>query len=55
MNISRYAFAYQLIGNYVYAIGGGSADEDGLLIILNKCERFNIKNINNNNKELLKW
>lgn len=52
MNTSRYAFAYQLIGNYVYAIGGGSADQEGELIILNKCERFNVKQIksNNNNK-----
>lgn len=33
----RYAFGYEIIGDWVYAIAGGSSDEEGDLIILNKC------------------
>jgi hypothetical protein len=42
MAYPRYAFGYKRVNNWVYAIGGGSADEEGELCILNKCERFNI-------------
>lgn len=41
----RYAFGYEIIGDWVYAIGGGSADEEGEVIILNKCERINISKL----------
>ena len=43
MNQSRYAFAFKQLGDYVYAIGGGTADEEGELVVLKHCERFSLK------------
>lgn len=34
-----------MIGDWIYAIGGGSCDQEGDLIILNKCERINVNQI----------
>lgn len=39
---SRYAFAYEKIGEYIYVAGGGTSDLEGELIILSKAERLNI-------------
>lgn len=33
---SRYAFAFEKINKYIYVAGGGTADFDGELVILNK-------------------
>ena len=37
MLMPRYSFAYQRIGNKVYAIGGGNCDPDGNLVFLDSC------------------
>jgi hypothetical protein len=37
MTTPRYSFAFQKIGNKIYALGGGNSDVDGNLDILDDC------------------
>ena len=42
MKSSRYAFSYTELNGEIYALGGGTSDEEGELITLKECEKFNI-------------
>ena len=42
MLMPRFSFAYIRIDMKVYVIGGGNSDPDGNLIVLERCEYFDL-------------
>ena len=42
MLMARFSFAFQKIGTKVYAIAGGNCDPDGNLILIDRCEFYDI-------------
>jgi N-acetylneuraminic acid mutarotase len=42
MLMPRFSFAYQRLGRRVYVAGGGNSDPDGNLILLDRCEYYDL-------------